>query len=83
MRKVIEPQMQMGEQDIGSIQLDLKSRDDIPQILLGLQHIYTTPELRKAVWARSQFLGTEPHHSIQITRNQLTWGLMMVGGGHL
>ncbi|MCU7904084.1 MAG: hypothetical protein KZQ66_20635 [Candidatus Thiodiazotropha sp. (ex Lucinoma aequizonata)] len=39
MHKVIDPQLQIGEQDIGAIRLDLKSRDDIPQILLGLQHI--------------------------------------------
>ncbi|MCU7882255.1 MAG: hypothetical protein KZQ60_18360, partial [Candidatus Thiodiazotropha sp. (ex Lucinoma aequizonata)] len=41
MRKVIDPQLQIGEQDIGAIRLDPKSWDDIPQILLGLQHIVT------------------------------------------
>lgn len=51
MRKVIEPQMQIGEQDIGAIGLDPKSRDDIPQLLRGLQHIYTTPEVRERVFA--------------------------------
>ncbi|MBM9538400.1 ISNCY family transposase, partial [Desulfobulbus alkaliphilus] len=51
MRKVIEPQMQLGELAIGAIKLDPKSRDDIPQILRGLQHIYTTPELRRSVFA--------------------------------
>jgi len=51
MRKVIEPKMQLGELAIGAIQLDPKSRDDIPQILRGLQHIYTTPELRDPVFA--------------------------------
>jgi hypothetical protein len=51
MRKVIEPQMKLGELAIADIKLDPKSRDDIPQILRGLQHIYTTPELRGAVFA--------------------------------
>ncbi len=51
MRKVIEPQMQIGEQAIADIQFDPKSRDDIPQILLGLQHIYTTPAVRGPVFA--------------------------------
>jgi len=51
MRKVIEPQLKFGEQDIGAIHLDPKSRDDIPQILRGLQYIYTTAELRKSVFA--------------------------------
>ena len=51
MRKVINPQMQLGEVAIAAIRLDPKSRDDIPQILRGLQHIYTTLELREAVFA--------------------------------
>jgi hypothetical protein len=51
MRQVINPQMQFGEQDISAIEFDPKSRDDIPQILRGLQYIYTTPELRERVFA--------------------------------
>jgi len=51
MRKVIEPQMRLGESNIGAIKLDPKSRDDIPQILKGLQHIYTTPAVREPVFA--------------------------------
>jgi len=51
MRQVIDPQLQFGEQDISAIELDPKSRDDIPQILRGLQYIYTTPELRERVFA--------------------------------
>ena len=38
MRQVINPQLQFGEQDIGAIELDPKSRDDIPQLLRGQQH---------------------------------------------
>jgi IS5 family transposase len=51
MRQVIDPQLQLGEQDIAAIRLDAQSRDDIPQILRGLQHIYVTPELREPVFA--------------------------------
>ena len=51
MRRVINPQLQFGEQDISAIELDLKSRDDIPQILRGLQYIYVTPEIRERVFA--------------------------------
>lgn len=46
MREIIHPQLQIGEQDIGAIVIDAKSRDDIPRLRRGLQHIYTTPELR-------------------------------------
>ena len=51
MRSVINPQMSLDGADIGSIYLDPKSRDDIPQILQGLLHIYTDPALRGRVFA--------------------------------
>jgi len=51
MRRVIVPQMKLGELAIAEIKLDPKSRDDIPQILRGLQHLYTTPELREPIFA--------------------------------
>ena len=51
MRNVINPQMLLDGADIGAIYLDPKSRDDIPQILRGLQHIYTEPGLRERVFA--------------------------------
>ena len=44
MRNVINPQLMLDEVDIGAIRLDPKSRDDIPQLLRGLQHIYTLPD---------------------------------------
>ena len=51
MRQIIDPQLQFGEQDIAAIRLDPRSRDDIPQILRGLQYIYTTPAVREQVFA--------------------------------
>jgi transposase, IS5 family len=51
MRNVIHPQLSLDCEDIGAIQLDPKSRDDIPQILRGLQFIYTEPALRDRVFA--------------------------------
>ena len=50
MRNVINPQMILDGVDIGAIYLDPKSRDDIPQLLRGLQHIYTEPGLRERVF---------------------------------
>jgi hypothetical protein len=50
MRKVIQAQMMFGETDISAVVIDRKSRDDIPQILRGLQHIYTEPEVRERVF---------------------------------
>ena len=50
MRNVFSPQMSIGQTAIADIQIDVSSRDDIPGILLGLQHIYTTKPLRDAVF---------------------------------
>jgi len=46
----MELQMKFGEQDIGAIQYDLKSRDEIPKLLMGLQYIYTEPAIRAEVF---------------------------------
>ena len=40
MRKVIDPRRPLGSVPIEDIELDVKSRDDIPAILIGLQAIY-------------------------------------------
>ncbi len=50
MRKPINPQMHLGEVDISAIHFDPCSRDDIPRILRGLQHLYINPELRQSVF---------------------------------
>ncbi|WP_244886736.1 ISNCY family transposase [Endozoicomonas montiporae] len=50
MRQTINPQMQLGEVDISAITFNPKSRDDIPRLLRGLQHIWITPELRHRVF---------------------------------
>jgi hypothetical protein len=50
MRKVIHQQLNLGETGIPEIEIDLKSRDDIPQVLLGLQYIYERSKLREKVF---------------------------------
>ena len=50
MRTVIQPQMQFGQIDIATIVFNPKSRDDIPQLLRGLQYIYTNAALRERVF---------------------------------
>jgi len=51
MRIVHSPQMSFGQVDISKIKLDPRSRDDIPTILVGLQYIYTTPELHDSIFS--------------------------------
>lgn len=50
MRQVFPQQLQLGQSDIAQIEFNARSRDDIPQILSGLQFIYVTPELREPVF---------------------------------
>jgi len=49
-RLVQELDMQVGNVDISKITFNPKSRDDIPKILRGLQYLYTTKEIREAVF---------------------------------
>ena len=50
MRKIIEKQMKFGQVDIDKIEIDLKSRDEIPQLLLGLQTLYRDIPLREKIF---------------------------------
>ena len=50
MRKPIDPQMKLGAVDISQIKFDLRSRDEIPKLLMGLQHIYCTAEVKEEVF---------------------------------
>src|SRR5580700_867582 len=50
MRVVQNVQMQIGEVDVSKVKFDLKSRDDIPKILRGLQHLYMTLPLRSKLF---------------------------------
>ena len=50
MRRVHNQQLTLGEQDIAEIKINRKSRDDIPAILLGLQYIYTTHEIKQQIF---------------------------------
>jgi transposase, IS5 family len=51
MRVVQNIQMQIGEVDVSKVKFDLKSRDDIPKVLRGLQHLYTIAPLRTRLFA--------------------------------
>ena len=50
-RKVIDPQMKLGEIDISHVKLNPRGRDEMEKILKGLQHIYSTPEIRNEIFS--------------------------------
>lgn len=64
MRIIKNPQMQIGEVDISEIKFDPKSRDDIPQILKGLQFIYVNLSVREEI-----FKLLEKHIAPNINKN--------------
>ena len=51
MRQVFAQQLQLGQTDIANIEFNPHSRDDIPQILQGLQFVYVNESLRESVFA--------------------------------
>jgi len=50
MRKRFEQQMQLGIEPIAEVDLKMKSRDEFPQLLAGLQYIFTHPELNTKIF---------------------------------
>lgn len=50
MRNVQSIELQAGKIGIAKIKFDPKSRDDIPQVLKGLQYIYIKNDIRKEVF---------------------------------
>ena len=65
MRKVIDEQMRFGRVDISTIKFDLRSRDEIPKLLMGLQYIYCTDEIRGKVFQILREMvpaGTDPEN---------------------
>ena len=60
MRCVQNPQMALGQIPIADIQFDASSRDDIPAVLRGLQHLYCDDELRQQVFDLLELLLQRP-----------------------
>ena len=51
MRKLRNRQLELGEIRIEDIKLNLKSRDDVPALLFGLQYLYSQEALRDRLFA--------------------------------
>lgn len=51
MRIVKNPQLHFGEVNISDINIDPRSRDDIPAVLRGLQYIYVTEDVKEKVFS--------------------------------
>jgi transposase, IS5 family len=79
MRKTFTPQLELGATPIETITFNARSRDDIPQILRGLQHIYQEPSLRDRVF---DVLRREMSKDIDFTNGRPgmdLWVLLVLG----
>ena len=79
MRQIQPKQLQLGELDISSIQLDTRSRDDVPQILLGLQHLYTNKKVRDLIFSLLEKLIPDNVSSINGRPGMHLWRILVLG----
>jgi len=79
MRKILHEQVQMGEMDIATVPIELDSRDEIPQLLRGLQYLYAAPALRRRIF--TILLGLIPAEiQIDTGRNGMDlWKIFVLG----
>ena len=79
MRHALNPQVQIGETLVSAIEFDSYSRDDIPQLLRGLQSLYEASEVRDAVLEK---LGTVVIAEIDPTTGRpgmCLWSVLVLG----
>lgn len=51
MRQRFEQQTTIGIEPISEVKLPLKSRDELPSVLMGLQYIFVTPEVNEKIFS--------------------------------
>ena len=79
MRKVIEPQMEIGEIAIADIPIDLQSRDEIPKVLIGLKELYYDRSLRMKVFEALKDLVPEEVNPDKGRRGMNLWTILVLG----
>lgn len=79
MRKIFEPQMTFGQTAIDQIKFDMRARDEIPKLLLGLQHIYCDQELREKVFAILKNVISEDTDSKNGRPGMDLWKILVMG----
>lgn len=79
MRKVIQEQMKFGEVAISDIEFDVRSRDEIPKLLIGLQKIYCNPDVRRSVFEVLVNLVPEGINPNKGRRGMYLWKILVLG----
>jgi hypothetical protein len=79
MREISPSQLQLGELDIAQIKINARSRDDIPQLLRGLQYLYTDEPIRAEIFEILKAL-TPSNISTLHGRPGMNWWKILVMG---
>lgn len=79
MRKVIDQQIKLGEIDISKIEFDLQSRDEIPKLLIGLQHVYINKKVFKKVCQILQKLIPKGISTVNGCPGMDLWKILVLG----
>ena len=79
MRKIIDIQMKFGEVDIAKIEFDLRSRDEIPKLLMGLQEIYCNQKVRDKVFTVLRDLIPKSVDQNNGRRGMDLWKILVLG----
>ena len=79
MRSVSNLQLQLGELDIADIKIDTRSRDDIPQLLQGLQYLYTDKMLRAEIFDVLKKLTPETTSAEHGRPGMTLWNILVIG----
>ena len=79
MRKVIENQLKIGQVDISNIEIDIKCRDEIPQLLMGLKAIYSDRNLRNEVFKMLKGIVPENVDSSNGRPGMDLWKILVLG----
>jgi len=81
MRKRFEQQLSLGVIPINEVKFDDRSRDELPEILKGLQHIFVDPDLSEVVFS---LLADEINSGKNTGRPGMTlWEILVLGSVRL
>ena len=71
--------MTFGQTPIDQIKIDMRARDEIPKLLLGLQHIFCNKELREKVFTVLETMVPENIDSKNGRPGMELWKILVMG----
>lgn len=79
MREITPSQLQLGELAIDQIKINPRSRDDIPQLLRGLQYLYTDEMLRAEIFEILKALSPSNISTLHGRPGMNWWKILIMG----